>query len=75
MSAIETPSTKVTAATVAAAVSTFVIWLVTTYTSIDVPEAATLILVSVLTGVFGYFIKERNPASSSLQTPPSSSPS
>ena len=62
------PSTKVTAATVAAALGTIIVWLLKQYTSVEVPDVVSGALVVLLTLGVSYIIPEQNPAPSAIAT-------
>jgi hypothetical protein len=71
------PSTKVTAATLAAAVSTIIFALIDWLTTVEVPLAVSGAVTTVLALILGYFIPETNPAPSQtlaeryMSSPPS----
>ena len=58
------PSTKVTAATVAAALGTIVVWLLHQVASVEVPDVVSGAIVVLLTLGVGYLIPEGNPSPS-----------
>jgi hypothetical protein len=60
------PSTKVTAATIAAAVSTVLVWLLHSYASVTVPDAVQGAIVVLLTLLAGYLVPEQNPSPSGV---------
>lgn len=63
-----TPSTKVTAATVAAAVATILVWLVQSQGWVDdIPAGLEAAITTLLTLVAGYFVPERNPSASMIE--------
>lgn len=62
------PSTKVTSATLAAAVATILIWLVESQGWIaDVPTGVELAVTVILTAVAGYVVPETNPSPSARE--------
>lgn len=63
-----TPSTKVTAATAAAAVSAIAIWVAQSQGWVsDVPTGIEVAFTTLLTLVAGYVVKERNPSTSTIE--------
>jgi len=63
-----TPSTKVTAATAAAAITTLLIWLAQSQGWVDdVPAALEVAITTLLTLAAGYFVNERNPSPSTIE--------
>lgn len=61
-----TPSTKVTAATLAYAVTVIIVWLIESQTDIVIPTAVQGAFTIVLIFAAGYFIPERNPSPSAI---------
>ncbi len=49
------PEKKVTAATVAAAVVTILVWILRTFADIDIPAEVAVALSTVAVGIAGYF--------------------
>jgi hypothetical protein len=62
------PSNKVTAATIAAAVGTILVWLLNSYAHVAVPDAVQGAIVVILTLAAGYFTYEDHPAPSAIAT-------
>ena len=63
-----TPSTKVTAATAAAAFTTLLIWVAQSQGWVnDVPDGLEVAVTTLLTLVAGYFVPERNPSPSAIE--------
>lgn len=63
-----TPSTKVTAATAAAALTTLLLFIAQSQGWIgDVPAALEVAITTLLTLAAGYFIRERNPSPSTIE--------
>ena len=62
-----TPSTKVTAATAAAAIATLAIWIAQSQGWVDdVPAGIEVAVTTLLTLIAGYFVPERNPSPSTI---------
>lgn len=63
-----TPSTKVTAATAAAALTTLLLFVAQSQGWIgDVPAGLEVAVTTLLTLAAGYFIRERNPSPSTIE--------
>lgn len=60
------PSTKVSAATLAAALGTIVVWVLKHYANVEISDAVTGAIVVILTLLCGYLIPEQNPAPSAV---------
>lgn len=60
------PSTKVTAATLAAAISSVLVWLLKSYGGVEVPDAVQGAIVVILTLATGYLVPEQSPAPSAF---------
>jgi len=60
------PSTKVTAATLAYALTTIIVWVVESQTDVTIPTAVQGAITIVLIFAAGYFIPERNPSPSGV---------
>jgi len=62
---MESPSNKVTAATLAAAFTTILLWLVGfVWKDVEISEGVAVAVTTVLTLLAGYFVPEGNPSSS-----------
>lgn len=59
-----TPSTKVTAATLAAAVTIIAVWGIQASTAIEIPTGVSGAITTILTLLAGYVVKEQNPSPS-----------
>lgn len=55
---MDTPSRKVGAGALSGAITTIILWAVTAFTGVDVPAAVGAALVTVITFITSYFIKE-----------------
>ena len=65
---MNTPSSKVTAAAVAAAAATILLWIAqTTGLVTDVPAGIEAAFTTLLTLVAGYVVPERNPSPSTVE--------
>lgn len=62
------PSNKVTAATIAAALATILVWALQTYAHTAIPEAVQGAIVVLLTLIVSYLVPEGNPAPSAVAT-------
>lgn len=63
-----TPSTKVTAGTAAAALTTLLIWLAQSQGWVDdIPAGLEVAITTLLTLAAGYIVKERNPSPSTIE--------
>ena len=61
---METPSTKVTTFTLAAAVAAIVAWAVETWAHVHIPDGIQMALAIVVGAILAYWVPETNPASS-----------
>lgn len=61
---METPSTKVSTFAVAAAVVTFIVWVVRVALHVEVPGEVQAALAVVVGGLLAYYVPEANPPSS-----------
>jgi hypothetical protein len=62
------PSSKVSAATIAAALSTIGFWLLGEYAGVHPPELVQAAVVTLLTLAVGYAVPENRPAPSAVRT-------
>jgi hypothetical protein len=62
------PSTKVTAAALAVAVGSIVVYLIETLGRVDLPTGVEAAIVVILTFLAGYLTPESNPAPSAVET-------
>jgi hypothetical protein len=61
------PSTKISAATIAGAIGSILVWLLHDYAGVNMPDgvaAAVVLLISVL---IAYFVPETNPSPSAVE--------
>lgn len=62
------PSTKVGAATIAAALGSIIVWALKQYVAVDLPAEVSAAVVVLLTLIVGYVVPEQNPAPSAVET-------
>lgn len=60
------PSTKVSGATIAAALSSIALWLLKEYMGVNVPQPVEGAIIVLLTLAVGYLVPETNPSPSAV---------